>query len=837
MPQYLLRSKNLTGNQGRTVGTSASSDMSTSSSSASYNRYTFPGGRYYFNDWGGDAFDGYGNWTLETSDGQKMAIPLGTGLPVNTLYTNSFTFAGASWQVTYGFAARGIFRLDVRQVSGTPVQFRLVLGGNWGSDGGEYYSYYKRTFVGQLSGKVRTIWYKMHDDNSSDPKVWQYFIPYDADASNNQTYTHYYSGDNEYVTTIWCYKGINFYMSKDNDVIDWIINDLQEVADTAPLIKNASVTPSIHKGNVTVSATVDHLTTGTDVQYRILINGVQKYPTSEWTALAKTPYNFSQSFDYSLFNLGSNNVRIEVKDKYGAVDQYDYTVTKSNSIPTIFWSLSQSIVHREDVTASGTINDSNSDDKIKFRVLVGSTVVQDWSDWQSVPYNFSVTVPNSMLALGNNTVKIEYQDDYSSGVLSSIATVTKSNTNPTATINVSPANVHKDNVKVSGTISDANVGDMISYRLLVGSTVVQDWSPFVPAPVLYDFDVDNSYFTQLSNTVKLEFKDDFEGAVQSVTATVNLTKSDPSCSLSASPNVHLENAVINISINDADGDKCQFRVLLNGVQLYDWTSFSSVPIQTTVIVLNNVLNNGSNTITVEVKDDYKIVGTASSTITINKVNNPPVLADFKVVGNVLSGTITEPDGDMFRYRILLNGSKIYPDDNDYSPWQKYPTNVWYVIPKNVYVPGTSYTLSVDAVDQLGLSSRIDVGAVLKYAGLMFCDVDENYYSNDIGEVIKYLNVGTIVAGNNSPVYQVWIKNTLGYPLKNVELFVNQRELDGVEVKAEISKTNSPFEPAQHIVFDEPLGSGEKFTFYVRVSTTEYGEHGGKFDIIASADPM
>ncbi|KAG2960196.1 hypothetical protein PC120_g28016 [Phytophthora cactorum] len=123
-----------------------------------------------------------------------------------------------------------------------------------------------------------------------------------------------------------------------------------------------------------------------------------------------------------------------------------------------------------------------------------------------------------------------------------------------------------------------------------------------------------------------------------------------------------------------------------------------------------------------------------------------------------------------------------------------------------------------------------------YSGLLFCDAAESFYSDDFGDVLKYLDFGTMVAGQTTAAERVYVKNTLGYPVENVRLWVDQRELDGVNAKAEVSKLDAPFEPRPQLVYVEQLDHNAKISFYVRIATNRQAIWGGMFDILVKADP-
>lgn len=235
MPYY-IKSKGLTSNpNSRILGTLPTKDMTQTTSSATYNGYTFPANCYYFSDWGNDCFDNFGYFTLErVSDGSKVAIPLANANTSDGVITaTSFSAFGNTYSLKYGYPVQGIFKVELELTSGTEIDVKLVIGGNFGSDGSEGYTDYSQTFVGSVSGTTYYLKYFRHyDTTGSDPSVFFYFIPQDDTyLGSSYTFTRSYSSDNAYFYRTFKH-GITLYMSRSNDTYQWVLDDLQEISTT-----------------------------------------------------------------------------------------------------------------------------------------------------------------------------------------------------------------------------------------------------------------------------------------------------------------------------------------------------------------------------------------------------------------------------------------------------------------------------------------------------------------------------------------------------------------------------------------------------------------------------
>ncbi|WP_235431571.1 RCC1 domain-containing protein [Paenibacillus sp. VT-400] len=396
---------------------------------------------------------------------------------------------------------------------------------------------------------------------------------------------------------------------------------------------------------------------------------------------------------------------------------------------------------------------------------------------------------------------------------------------------------HKEDFQLVVTIDHVQ-HDLISYRVLVNGTQRFPSSGWT-SPQLPDFmltkDLSHTYFDLGGNSVMLEVRDT-TGMTDAITWTTTKTNIAPTASpeLSAAQ-IHKDNIMIGGTVSDPEGDKVQYRVLLNNVQKYPITSFTELePSPATIgLVINNAdFNVGANTLKIEVKDDLGSLTTWTQVII--KTNTAPTITGT-VKGNFLNATVNDFDTDKVQYRLTLNGEQLYPQDG-YTGYNAVPLSIQYTIPKTKVKNGVNNVLRVDTLDELGGARSLDITFVGILSGLMFCDAAESFYSDDFGEVIKYLDFGTIVAGQTTAAERVFVKNTLGYPVENVRLTVDQRELDGTNAKAEVSKLDAPFDPLDKLTYVEQLEHNAKISFYVRIAANRQSMWGGMFDILVKADP-
>jgi hypothetical protein len=411
----------------------------------------------------------------------------------------------------------------------------------------------------------------------------------------------------------------------------------------AAVVGGVNLTASIHKQDFSYSGQMSH-EDGLQAQWKILVNGIQKYPASGYTTLTSVPFNFGKNLPHTDFNIGTNTVQIETRDSGGNIETFAYTMNKVNATPTVVAQLSAKVIHGQDIKLNTTFNDANTDDRV------------------------------------------------------------------------------------------------------------------------------------------------------------------------------------------------QYRVLLNNVQRFPSSGFSAlenVPATLSIVFSNSELNVGTNTVRVEFKDDWGAAGTWTETIT--KLNAVPTLTG-NMSGLTLNATINDTDGDDVRYRILINGIQVFPESN-YTTLLNVPLEIKYTLSSHQVNIGSTNLIRVEYVDSIGSVGAWEKPFIADFAGLMFCDEAETYYSTDLGEILKYLDFGTIVAGQTSTAERVWLKNTLGYPVEEIQLWNTQGELDGVNAKAEISYSTAPFEAVDVLEFADQLNHGEKIPFYVRIVTNRFAAYGGMFDIYVKADPV
>ncbi|WP_267377865.1 halomucin [Bacillus sp. GM_Baccil_2] len=110
-----------------------------------------------------------------------------------------------------------------------------------------------------------------------------------------------------------------------------------------------------------------------------------------------------------------------------------------------------------------------------------------------------------------------------------------------------------------------------------------------------------------------------------------------------------------------------------------------------------------------------------------------------------------------------------------------------------------------------------------------------YYTDEAGNILRYLEYGTLVAGSTSEAYPVWLQNNADFPVKDMKVWVDPPTVKpGITVQ--LSLSNNPFVPVDAIPFSGTIPIGDARQFYIRFLSEVTVTEGGTFDMKAKASP-
>lgn len=202
----------------------------------------------------------------------------------------------------------------------------------------------------------------------------------------------------------------------------------------------------------------------------------------------------------------------------------------------------------------------------------------------------------------------------------------------------------------------------------------------------------------------------------------------------------------------------------------------------------------------------------------------PSIDDTKILGDVVNnlGVV----GDYWTWDITQVIKKWQEDSPNYGfAIKKEPKLSWYDYCRF----NSSESQSADLRPKLIIQ-------YLKLPTLMFKDIEGDYLSDNRGNIFKYLNLGTMTAGQESIPKLVQVENLCDFDIGFLEVFVDQDTIgEGIDVK--ISKYKNPYIWEDHLYFSGTLTPRDMREFYVKLSSNLSVKSGGNFDIKVKAKPI
>lgn len=269
----------------------------------------------------------------------------------------------------------------------------------------------------------------------------------------------------------------------------------------------------------------------------------------------------------------------------------------------------------------------------------------------------------------------------------------------------------------------------------------------------------------------------------------------------------------------------------------DWKT-ANVDISEVAIVPGgtvNTLQTYKVQVTVKQEDGFILTDVGTVILQNTKPTVTPILN-----GLTLRLIIEDPEQDDIQYQIKLNDELIFPDPvtgKQYTDLVPSPAVYERIFRSYEIDVGETNTFTVSVKDQFGTEYTTTVDMQGIYSGLMFHDATGDYYSTDVGTILKDLDMGILIASQTSTPVPVWIKNTHGFQVTNLKLWKDATNLpEGVDV--ELCKVDTPFEPVSKIEYDPTtkLSTGDSIKFYLRLTTTKDAVGTGSFDILVQGDP-
>lgn len=180
-----------------------------------------------WDDLGGDIFDDWGYFYFYDPSLGKYYFPIFDPMnrPSGVINTQVFEVFGRTFTVDHGWAASGVFKIDI--TSSTSDPFRFGAYGNMGSDGSTIYEHL--TYDG---GDMTMYYHHNWENNNPNEHFYSYFIPHEESERLTRTYRVGYEqdegevgNDNMNIISNEVTNGLTVYFSKTYDVHDWVYNN------------------------------------------------------------------------------------------------------------------------------------------------------------------------------------------------------------------------------------------------------------------------------------------------------------------------------------------------------------------------------------------------------------------------------------------------------------------------------------------------------------------------------------------------------------------------------------------------------------------------------------
>lgn len=213
--------------------------------------------------------------------------------------------------------------------------------------------------------------------------------------------------------------------------------------------------------------------------------------------------------------------------------------------------------------------------------------------------------------------------------------------------------------------------------------------------------------------------------------------------------------------------------------------------------------------------------------------NTTATISLQFAGNKIVGVLDDADQGRVQYRVKINGVSYYPRDGSFTKLQDSPFNINLIIEDSAINFDVQNSLVVEFQDYWGQTDSWSVSFIGTPSGLLFSDEHGKYYSTSLGEILKYLDIGQIIAGQTTLDHKVFLENKMGYDVRDVRIQgINPYE----GVRIELSKEQTPFIASDTLLFEDVLANGDKIPFHIRLATDLTAEPtgDGRFKVRVSA---
>ena len=268
------------------------------------------------------------------------------------------------------------------------------------------------------------------------------------------------------------------------------------------------------------------------------------------------------------------------------------------------------------------------------------------------------------------------------------------------------------------------------------------------------------------------------------------------------------------------------------------TNYISInePLTDTITVPISLITTSVNTYNIRVTILFESGQSISQNKEIVLYNEKPTIIST-VENNTLFIQIGDEDNDLVRYNVYMNGKKIYPEDVDFTGFEPPSSNTIKLKSTDIKINELNKII-INAEDKWGETNNFTYEFTGEYVGLLFTDEKGEYYSTDIGDILKRLNFGQLFAGSMSDIKKVTILNNIGVDIQNLEIIISPELKPNKLTVFYGFNIYSLIEDTQQLVKKEIIKNKETVDLYLRIyPDIEFEYRNAKFEIKAQAQPV
>ena len=293
----------------------------------------------------------------------------------------------------------------------------------------------------------------------------------------------------------------------------------------------------------------------------------------------------------------------------------------------------------------------------------------------------------------------------------------------------------------------------------------------------------------------------------------------------ATPNpIHAQAVDIGFTVTDPENQGTTYKVTIGDKVIVDTTATPAGGVLSGIEIPNDLLAVGTTNVVITATDE--IGADESYSFPITKIDQLPTYVG-SLVENTYTYTIDDADGDMVNIKTQLNGETLEADTGLISV----PHSHSIVIPSGKIKFGVTNTLLITVTDAVGGTTTITETFIGDYYGLMFADIKGDYYTDDIGELLKYLDLGVAIAGRPTQAVEFQVINNKKGILKSVG--INAHDISqSIKMQFEFTDQFSPTSTGSLSIGD--MLSKQKTNVFMRIDSSDSIQDSGDYTFTVSA---